>query len=123
MTLATRLWTALKRALYPSRKWNSSQAWTLRPLELAQKSPEEWVRRGQAAQELLRNPLLLEAFQAVRSDLNAQLMAVNLADVVAHTRLVTAMQVTRAVERHLLDIIETGAAAVEQINLRGQRID
>jgi hypothetical protein len=61
--------------------------------------------------------------QAVREDLNAQLMTVNLADTVAHTRLVTAMQVTRAVEKHLLDIIDSGAAAVEEISLRGKRID
>jgi hypothetical protein len=33
------------------------------------------------------------------------------------------MQVTRAVEKHLLDIIDSGAAAVEEISLRGKRID
>jgi hypothetical protein len=55
--------------------------------------------------------------------LNAQLLRVNLSDSGAHTRLVTAMQVTRAVERHLLDIIDSGAAAVEAINLHGRRID
>lgn len=81
------------------------------------------MRKGMAAQELLRNPLLRDALQAVREDLNAQLMTCNLADTVAHTRLVTAMQVTRAVEKHLLSIIESGAGAVEQINLRGKRID
>jgi hypothetical protein len=71
----------------------------------------------------LANPLLRESLQAVRDDLNAQLLRVNLSDSGAHTRLVTAMQVTRAVERHLLDIIDSGAAAVEAINLHGRRID
>lgn len=75
------------------------------------------------AQQLLANPLLREALNAIRQDLNAQLMSVNLTDVPAHTRLVTAMQVTRAVERHLLYLIDQGAAAVEQIKLGGTRID
>lgn len=84
---------------------------------------EEWVKHGQAAQELLNNPLFQDSLAAIRSDLNAQLMAVSLHDTEAHTRLVIAMQVTRAVERHLVSIIETGQAAAMEINLRGVRID
>lgn len=87
------------------------------------KNHEEWIRHGQAAQELLNNALFQESLTAVRADLNAQLMAVSLHDVQAHTRLVIAMQVTRAVERHLVSIVETGIAAAGEIDLRGSRID
>ena len=81
------------------------------------------MRRGMLAKELLANPLLREAWQAVRTDLNTQLMEVSLADVSSHTRLVTALQITRAVERHWTNLVELGDAAVERINLRGKRID
>lgn len=87
------------------------------------KTHEEWMRHGQAAAELLSNPLFHESLTAVRNDLNAQLMAVSLHDVEAHTRLVIAMQVTRAVERHLISIVETGRAAVAELDLSGSRID
>lgn len=97
--------------------------------ELPNKQPfqpanhEEWIRHGQAAAELLANPLFHEAMTAVRNDLNAQLMTVRLDDVNVHTRLIMAMQVTRAVERHLVSIVETGQAAAGELNLRGMRID
>lgn len=81
------------------------------------------MRRGQAARELLNNPLLREALDAVRADLNSQIATVSLTDIPAHTRLVTAVQVTRAVERHLVGLIELGEAMAEQISLQGKRID
>lgn len=87
------------------------------------KDHKEWMRHGQAAAELLNNALFQESLTAVRNDLNAQLMAVSLHDVEAHTRLVIAMQVTRAVERHLISIVETGRAAVAELDLSGSRID
>jgi hypothetical protein len=51
------------------------------------------------------------------------MVTVSLSDVPSHTRLVLALQTARAVERKLVSVVEHGAAAVEQLSLKGQRID
>lgn len=81
------------------------------------------MRRGQAAAELLNNPLFNEALTALETDLISQLRSVSLADVNAHTRLAMAFQVTGAMTRHLKHLIHDGEAAVGAIQLRGKRID
>ena len=86
-------------------------------------SPEERSRRAVAAQQLLENPVLQEAVQAMEADLLNQMQHVSLADREAHTRLMIGLQTTQAVKRHLWRMIQDGAAAVEQIRLRGRRID
>lgn len=85
--------------------------------------PEDMVRRGQQAQELLKNPLLREVVTALYEDLNTQMKAVSLLDVNSHTRLVMALQITHKIERQLVSIVENGAAAVEALALQGKRID
>jgi hypothetical protein len=81
------------------------------------------VRRGQAGQELLANSLFNEALNALNHDLQQQLRRVALDDIAGHTRLVIALQIAGAVEKFLRNVIADGEAAVEQIRLRGKRID
>jgi hypothetical protein len=81
------------------------------------------VRRGQAGQELLSNSLFNEALNALNHDLQQQLRRVALDDIAGHTRLVIALQIAGAVEKFLRNAIADGEAAVEQIRLRGKRID
>jgi hypothetical protein len=48
---------------------------------------------------------------------------VKLDDRDGHMRLVMALQMTKAVERQLWLLVQDGHEAVQQINLRGKRID
>lgn len=81
------------------------------------------MRRAQAARELLDNVLLREAIAAIEADILQQMRMVKLDDADAHTRLVLALQTAGAVNRRLWHLIQDGNAALEQINLRGKRID
>lgn len=60
---------------------------------------------------------------ALNHDLQQQIRRVALHDKDGHTRLVLAVQTAGAIERFLRSAIMDGEAAVEQINLRGKRID
>lgn len=75
------------------------------------------------AEQLLSNPLILEAFNSAEADLMAQLYAVKLSDTEAHTRLVLALQTSRCINRYLWGIIQDGISARDEINMRGRRID
>lgn len=59
----------------------------------------------------------------MESDLLNQMRQVKLDDKDGHTRLVMALQINHAVKRHLWLMIQDGAAAVQEIQLRGKRID
>lgn len=59
----------------------------------------------------------------MESDLIQQMRQVKLDDKEGHTRLVMALQISNAVKRHLWLMIQDGAAAVQEIQLRGKRID
>lgn len=82
---------------------------------------EQRQRRAVTAQQLLENPLLQEAFSAVEADLLQQMRAARLDDKDGHTRLVMALQMSNAINRHLWLVIQDGQAA--QLNVRGSRID
>lgn len=75
------------------------------------------------AEQLLSNPLILEAFSSAEADILAQLYAVKLSDPEAHTRLVLALQTSRCIHRYLWGVIQDGASAQQEINMRGRRID
>jgi hypothetical protein len=121
----TNLLTALRSAISRLRPSKLKAGWTSRRPALEQRSlsPEERVRRGEMAQELLRNSLLNEAIISIEADLLAQMYAVKLDDVNSHTRLILALQTNRAVSRHLWNRIQDGVAASQEIQLRGRRID
>lgn len=82
---------------------------------------EQRQRRAVTAQQLLENPLLQEAFGALETDLLNQMRSVRLDDKEGHTRLVMALQMGNAINRHLWLVIQDGQAA--QLNVRGSRID
>ena len=75
------------------------------------------------AEQLLSNPLILEAFSSAEADLLSQLYAVKLSDKEAHTRLILALQTSRCIHRYLWGVIQDGNAAQQEINIRGRRID
>ena len=72
---------------------------------------EEELSRGIRAQELLDNPLLIEAFEAVEDDILRQMDEVNQRDVDMHTRLILAKQILHHLRRHIKSHITTGKMA------------
>jgi len=82
---------------------------------------EQRKQRAVTAQQLLDNPVLQEAFNAVQADMLQQIKSCRLDDKDGHTRLVMALQMSQAVTRHLWLLIQDGQAA--QLNVRGSRID
>jgi hypothetical protein len=76
-----------------------------------------------AAQQLLSNDLFIESLQAVENDILSQLRAVRLDDERAHSRLVMALQVTHAVQHQIWLAVQDGYSAINDLNLRGRRID
>jgi hypothetical protein len=81
------------------------------------------MRRAQTAQELLGNSVLQEAVGAEEANILAQMRNCSLADTASHTRLVMALQMTSAVNRHLWRMIQDGHEAAADLNVRGTRID
>lgn len=79
--------------------------------------------RGVAAEQLLSNELFVESLANVEKDILDQLRCVRLDDEQAHSRLVMALQVTHAVQKQIWMMVQDGFQAVEQLNLRGRRID
>lgn len=67
--------------------------------------------------------MLVEALEALELDLLNQMRQVSLADKEAHTRLVMGLQTNSAVRRHLWMMVQDGVNAVQDIRLRGKRID
>lgn len=72
---------------------------------------------------MLRNPLLLEAFNSIEGELLRQMYGVRLDDNDGHTRLVLALQTGRAVSRYLWSAVQDGVTASHDLQLRGRRID
>lgn len=81
------------------------------------------MRRGQAAHELMQNSLLRESINSVEATLLKQMHQVKLDDVDGHTRLILALQVSHAVNRHLWAVMQDGELANQELRLRGRRID
>ena len=110
--------------LWESLNSKSVPTWTLRrSVSVPNLSPEQRRLRGIQAEQLLSNELLQEAFFALQSDLLAQMAQVKLDDGPGHTRLVLALQMSKAVERQLWMLIQDGQSAMESIKMRGSRID
>lgn len=86
-------------------------------------SPEQRKQRAIKAQELLDNEVLRSAFYALHADLMRQVDQVKLDDTEGQKRLILALQMTKALEKQLWLLIQDGHEAVQQIQLRGKRID
>jgi hypothetical protein len=67
--------------------------------------------------------VLQEALQALDDDLIGQMQRASLADTEAHTRLVMGLQTNNAIRRQIWLMVQDGVSAVEEIRLRGRRID
>ena len=72
---------------------------------------------------MLQNDLLRESINSVEAGLLKQMHHVKLDDVAGHTRLILALQVSQAVNRHLWALIQDGHASRMDLELRGKRID
>lgn len=83
----------------------------------------ELLRKAQRAEELLRDPLLCESIWAIDNDLIDQMREAKLDNPELHTRLITALQISAAMRKHLLHLLQAGHAAQQRLELRGRRID
>ena len=72
-----------------------------------ERSPEEKLRRSEEARRLLAEPLLAEAFDALRSETLAALLACKPTDDLARFRLAEALKLLARIESHLQLILET----------------
>lgn len=81
------------------------------------------MRLAQRAEELLRDPLLAESVFAIDSDLIQQMREAKLDNPELHTRLITALQITAAMRKHLWHLLQNGHAAQQRLEMRGKRID
>ena len=81
------------------------------------------MQRAREAEALLHNPVLNDAIKSIESGLLAQMRAVKLDDVQAHTRLILAYQLNREVQQTLWSQIQDGHAAGEVVQMRGKRLD
>lgn len=108
------------------RKWSSStqQTWP-RPgsVQNSDVTDQEAIRRARHAEQLLRDPMLAECMQAIEIDLIEQMRDASLDKQDMHTRLITALQCTRAIERRLMQLLQHGHAAMQRIEMKGRRID
>jgi hypothetical protein len=72
---------------------------------------------------LLSNSLLREVVAAEEANVVEQMKRCSVSDKEMHTRLVMALQISGAVQRHLWARIQDGEIAMGDIDLRGSRID
>jgi len=73
------------------------------------------VIRGEAAKQLLDNPLLQEAFIAVEANLVKALTDSPMGDEKTHNRLAIALQLLKQIEKSITLHIETGKMAQIQV--------
>jgi hypothetical protein len=78
------------------------------------KSLEE-VKRADRAEEVLNNPLFIEAVAKVRDGIIASMASSSLGDEQTHNRLVIAMQILNQIEKQLTDVVQTGKMAKLQV--------
>jgi len=72
---------------------------------------KEEIARGEAAKQLLDNPLLKEAFESVRSGIVRAMENSPMGDEKTHNRLAIALQVLAQVKKAISIHIETGTMA------------
>lgn len=79
-------------------------------------TPQEEVTQGEAAKQLLDNPLLKAAFDEVEKNLVRTIKASPLGDEKTHNRLAIALQLLQQIEKAITIHIETGKMAQMQVN-------
>jgi len=76
-----------------------------------ERSPEEEISRGGAAERLLQDPLFVEACNALDAELRMLRERVPLRDTEMHTRLILAEQMHGKVLDYLRGVMQNGEAA------------
>lgn len=74
---------------------------------------DERIRRGQEAQQLLENPLLVQAFDTIERNLMTQLRTVPLTDKALEREMVRTLQVLHKVKEQIEQVVVTGRIAEE----------
>jgi hypothetical protein len=85
------------------------------------KSLEE-VKRGERAEEILNNPIYIEAIDKVRDGIIQSMAESPLGDDKTHNRLVIAMQILNQIEKQLKGVMQTGKMAKMQVNSPVEKI-
>jgi hypothetical protein len=75
----------------------------------------EEVKRGERAEEVLNNPLFIEAVAKVRDGIIVSMASSPLGDEQTHNRLVIAMQLLNQIEKQLTGVMQTGKMAKLQV--------
>lgn len=71
----------------------------------------EEVIAGQAARQLLENPLLQEAFRSVEEVITSQIKRSGLNETALHSHLAIALQMLDAIQQAIVQYAETGSMA------------
>jgi hypothetical protein len=79
---------------------------------------EEHIRRGLAAERLSNDPLMVEAFAVVASDLTGRWATSDAADLPGRERLYQQLQNLDAVRDHLRRVVATGKMAAAEVKRR-----
>jgi hypothetical protein len=68
----------------------------------------EEIKRGEEADRILKNPLFIESFEAVKKNIVDSMSQSAFGDAQTHNRLVIALQLLEQIEKRLKDHIATG---------------
>jgi len=71
---------------------------------------------GEAARQLLNNPIFKRLWQEAEQDILAQMQAVEMRDTDMHTKLIFALKIFHQMKRHVERTLETGEMATLQLN-------
>jgi hypothetical protein len=82
----------------------------------------EEVKRADRAEEVLNNPLFIEAVDKVRTGIIHSMAESPLGDAQTHNRLVIALQLLSQIEKQLQSVVQTGQMAKMQVNSPVERI-
>lgn len=81
------------------------------------------IARGERAQQVLREPLLQEAFETIEKELTEQWQTSPVRDVEGREKLYLTLLCLRKVQRHLESVVETGKVAQATLAQRlGQKL-
>jgi hypothetical protein len=75
----------------------------------------EEIKRAERAEEVLNNPVFIEAIAKVKDGIIATMAESPLGDDRTHNRLVIAMQLLNQIEKRLTDVMMTGKMAKLQV--------
>jgi hypothetical protein len=78
-------------------------------------NPVNEIVRGEEARALLENPLIADAFKAVKDGIMSGMNQSAMTDNEMHTRLVIALQLINQIERQITEHVTTGKMAELQL--------